>query len=112
MYYILNPFIQTEIFKQERKGEGTSDGTFNGVDYFECEANCAVFVSMDRLIQKDAAEAAKGAAVKRQSPPPQDDESIRIGEKVTVFDKDGDSIKGTVRSLKKDVIGIEVVSYM
>ena len=94
------------------RGEGTSDGTFRGVDYFECDPNCGVFVSMDKLIQKRSAETAKGAAVTKQSPQPQDDKPLRLGDKVIVFDKDGRPIKGTVRSVKKNVLGIEVVSYM
>ena len=67
---------------------------------------------MDKLVQKDAAKVAKGAAVIRQAPQPQDDKPLRLGDEVKVFDKDGNPIKGTVRSLKKKVLGIEAVSYM
>ena len=67
---------------------------------------------MDKLTQKHSAEAAKGAPVTRQSPQPQDDKPLRLGDKVIVFDKDGNPIIGTVRSVKKGVIGIEAVSYM
>ncbi|XP_065915083.1 uncharacterized protein [Dysidea avara] len=36
----------------ERRGEGTNDGSFKDVTYFECEPCCAVFVSMDQLTQR------------------------------------------------------------
>ena len=70
-----------------------------------------MFVSMDKLIEKEAAvEAARVAPVKQQSFQQQDDRPIRLGDEVIVFDKDGHPIKGVVRSVKKDVLGIEVVS--
>ena len=100
------------MFKQERRGEGTHDGTFRGVDYFECDPNCAVFVSMDKLAQKRSTKAAKVATVTKQSPQPQDDKPLRLGDKVIVYDKDGHPITGIVRSVKKNVLGIEAVSYM
>ena len=65
---------------------------------------------MDKLIEKEAVEAAKVAYVKRQSSQQQDDKPIRLGDEVTVFDKDGYPVKGVVRSVKKNVLGIEVVS--
>ena len=102
--YTYDSYGTVIIFKQERRGEGTSDGTFNGFDYFECDPNCAVFVSMDKL--------AKFTFVKSQLFLPQDDKPIRLGDEVKVFDKDGNPIKGTVRSFKKNVLGIEAVSYM
>ena len=66
---------------------------------------------MDKLTQKHTAEAAKGTAVTRQSPQPQDDKSYKIGDKVRVFDKEGHPIKGTIRSVKKNILGIAAVSY-
>ena len=82
------------------------------MDYFECEPNCAVFVSMDKLTQKSTAEAAKGISVENQSPKPENDRPIKLGYEVMVFDKYGTPIKGTVRSVKKNVLGIETVSYL
>ena len=61
---------------------------------------------MDKLTQKE-----KVAYTKKQTPQPEDDKPFRLGEQVKVFDKNGISFKGTVRSIKKDVLGIEVVSY-
>ena len=67
---------------------------------------------MDKLTRKSAVEAAKGAAVKKQLSRPEDDKPIRLGDEVKVFDKDGHPIKGIVRSVKKNVLGIEAVSYI
>ena len=94
------------------RGEGTNDGTFQDVNYFKCDPNCAVFVSMDKLFQKCTVEAAKLALVKSQLPQPQDDKPFEVGDKVKVYDKHGFPIKGIVKTIKKGVLGIEAVSYM
>lgn len=65
---------------------------------------------MDKLTQKSAVDAAKGAPVKKQLPQPKDDKPFKLGDEVTVFDKNGQPIKGIIRSVKKDVLGIEAVS--
>ena len=65
---------------------------------------------MDKLTQKSTVDAAKGAPVKKQPPQPEDDKPIRLGDEVTIFDKNGHPIKGIVRSVKKNVLGIEAVS--
>ena len=65
---------------------------------------------MDKLTQKSTVAAAKGTPVKKQPPQPEDDKPIRLGDKVTVFDKNGHPIKGIVRSIKKNILGVEVVS--
>jgi len=94
------------------RGEGTNDGTFQDVNYFECDPNCAVFVSMDKLTKKFTVVAAKLAPVKSQLPRPQDDKPFELGDKVKVFNKHGVPIKGIVKTIKKGVLGIEAVSYM
>lgn len=67
---------------------------------------------MDKLSQLSAVETAKAVPVKGQLPQSQDDKPIRLGDEVTVFDKDGHPFKGTVRTFKENVLGIETVSYM
>ena len=69
---------------------------------------------MDKLTQKSTVDAAKGAPVKKQLPQPENDKPFRIGDEVIVFDKNGNPIKGIVRSVKKNmnVLGIEAVSYI
>ena len=67
---------------------------------------------MDKLTEKEAVEAAKVAPIKRQPYQQLDDRPIRLGDEVIVFDKDDSPIKGVVRSVKKGVLGIEVVSYV
>ena len=39
-----------------------------------------------------------------------DDKPIRLGDEVIIFDKNAHPIKGIVRSIKKNVLGVEVVS--
>ena len=65
---------------------------------------------MDQLTQMCAVDAAKVTPVKRQPSQPEDDKPFRLGEEVTIFDKNGCPIKGIVRSVKKKVLGIEAVS--
>ena len=66
---------------------------------------------MDKLTQKAVAEAAKVTTVIKQLSQPEDGKPFRLGDEVAVFDKDGHPIKGIVRSVKKNVLGIEAVSY-
>ena len=65
---------------------------------------------MDKHIEKEVVEAAKVAPIKRQSYQQLDDRPIRMGDEVIVFDKDDSPIKGVMKSVKKGVLGIEVVS--
>ena len=67
---------------------------------------------MDKLTQKEAVEAAKIAPIKRQSSQQQDDKPFKLGNEVKVFDKDGHPVKGVVRSVKKNILGIEAVSHI
>ena len=66
---------------------------------------------MDKLTQKSAVDVAKVTSVIKQSSQSGDDKPFRIGDEVTVFDKNGHPINGIVRSVKKNVLGIEAVSY-
>ena len=94
---------------QERRGEGTDDGTYNGEDLFECQPNCAVFVSMDKLIQNVPVDAAVSKSPLLQS-------SFTSGDHVMVVDKNGTKAKGRVRWIGKhqemNVLGIEAVSNL
>ena len=91
---------------QERRGEGTDDGTYNGEDLFECEPNCAVYVSMDKLIQSSPVDAK----------PPLPQSSFTLGDHIMVVDKNGTKVKGKVRWIGKhqeiNVLGIEAVSNL
>ena len=40
------------------------------------------------------------------------DKPIRLGDRVEVFNKNSIPFKGTIRSMKKHVLGIEMVSYI
>ena len=65
---------------------------------------------MDKLTQKESFEAAKVAHAKRESPQPEDDKPFKVYDRVRIFNKNGIAFKGTVRSVNKDVLGIEAVS--
>ena len=72
---------------------------------------------MDKLTQKESFEAAKLVHAKKELPQPEDDKPFKVDDKpfklndrVRVFNKDGNPCKGTVRSIKKDILGIETVS--
>ena len=65
---------------------------------------------MDKISQLSSIKAPKAVPVENQPLHSQNDKPIRLGDEVMVFDKDGHPFKGTVRSFKKDVLGIETVS--
>ena len=89
---------------QERRGEGTHDGTFKEENLFECDPCCAVYVSIDKLTQQRPVD----AAVVKAEP------TFALGDKVIVVDKNGNKVKGKVRWNGKhneiEVLGIEAVS--
>ena len=65
---------------------------------------------MDKLTQKESFEAARVAHAKRELPKSEDDKPFKVDDRVRMFDKGGNPFKGTVRSIKKLVLGIETVS--
>ena len=65
---------------------------------------------MDELTRKESFEAARVAHAKRELPQPEDDKPFKVYDRVRVFDKGGNPLKGTVRSMTKHVLGIETVS--
>ena len=67
---------------------------------------------MDKLTQKESFEAAKVAHAKRESPQPKDDKPFKVDDQVRVFNKSGIAFKGTIRSIKKNILGIETVSWV
>ena len=93
---------------QERRGEGTHTGTYGDEDLFECDPDCAVYVSMDKISQYLPVD----ATVSKPQPPPQ--LIFKVDDQVIVVDKHGTKVKGKVRWIGKhekiDVIGIEAVS--
>ena len=67
---------------------------------------------MDKLTQKESFEATKVVHAKEESPQPEDDRPFKVKGRVRIFNKNGIAFKGTIRSIKKDVLGIEAVSYV
>ena len=106
---------------QERRGEGTNNGTFKGLELFKCKKDCAVFVSMDKLTEIETTGAAKvtETADPSQIPITKDGLPVRSGHVVTFFDQDNQQHMGIVRWTGYDksvcpdgtaIIGIEAVS--
>ena len=69
-------------------------------------------MSMDKLTQKKSFEATKVVHAKEESPQAEDDRPFKVDDRVRIFNKSGIAFKGIVRSIKKDVLGIETVSYV
>ena len=67
---------------------------------------------MDKLTQKESFEATKIVHAKGESPQPEDDRPFKLDDRVRIFNKSGIAFKGTVRSIKKNILGIEAVSYV
>ena len=47
LYIAFNMFFNTQ--DEQCRGNGTTDGTFQGTRYFLCEDNCGLFVGLDKL---------------------------------------------------------------
>ena len=47
MSYSQNLYFNTQ--DEQCRGNGTTDGTFQGVRYFHCQGNCGLFVGLDKL---------------------------------------------------------------
>jgi len=116
MIYVFNCAL---ILLQERRGRGTNDGTFKGLEMFKCKKDCAVFVSMDKLTTADNPVKVTKATDSLPTPTTNDGLPVRLGDFVTFFDKDNQKLMGIVRwtgndkSLCQDgtaIIGIEAVS--
>ena len=104
--------MHTYFNLQERRGEGTDTGTYGGEDLFECDPNCAVYVSMDKISQILPVDAPVVDAT--VSKPPSPPLTFKIDDQVVMVDKHGTKVKGKVRWIGKhekiDVLGIEAVS--
>lgn len=94
---------------QERRGEGTSNGTFRSVEYFRCNYNCGMFVSMDKLVNPEHKNIPSPVAV---------DAPLKLGDGVIIFDTRDKQAKGTVRWIGMNrvakpngdtLVGIEMV---
>ena len=47
--YIRSQDLYFNTQDEQCRGHGTSDGTFQGMSYFQCEGNCGLFVGLDKL---------------------------------------------------------------
>ena len=105
------------IHTKEHRGEGTQNGEFKGHKYFKCEKDCAVFVAMDKITDRDAAAAAKVTKTPDTVPKQlaRDLIPIKINDRVTFCDKYDILYKGVSKWIgtdkSSDVIlaGIEAV---
>ena len=104
---------------QEHRGEGTHNGELKKQKYFKCDKDCAVFVALDKIIDRGAAKAAKITKMPGTSAPKRlakDNLPVKINDFVTFYDKYNTCYKGVVKwigtceSSDGAVVGIEVVS--
>ncbi len=119
-------------------GKGNSDGVFGGYNYFECDQDCGLFVSLDKLAAKPPHQVPHSAIPPQQpksstlpraalpgaNPPTQGSSAdkpprFKINDCVVVYNKKNVPMHGTVRWVGRDIhsrtldtnyIGIETVS--
>ncbi|XP_020907800.1 uncharacterized protein LOC110245844 [Exaiptasia diaphana] len=115
-----------EVLSKEAIGHGTTDGTFRNQRFFECQQDCGVFVSMDKIRpvpessrspRRDASspqKSSKGSFTlkdmlpsgfrtnKRDQNFPNYSEKLSIDQKVVVFLRD-EPVRGWVRYIAETV---------
>ncbi len=113
-------------------GKGSSDGFYGGYSYFECDQDCGLFVSLDKLAakpprqvphvsipQQPKSSTLPGANPHIQGSCADKPPVFKINDRVVVYNRKNVPIHGTVRwtgrnihtrTLNTNHIGIETVS--
>ena len=116
-YILLTVLVKYIVLYQERRGVGTTDGTFKHTTYFRCDHDCGVFVAIDKLINPCADDTDLSQFAQKASR----SDSLKIGDNVIVYDDKDQPIRGTVRWIGvnkaaapsgDEIVGIETVSYL
>ncbi|XP_064393273.1 ubiquitin carboxyl-terminal hydrolase CYLD-like isoform X2 [Halichondria panicea] len=99
-------------------GKGSSDGFFGGCKYFDCDQDCGLFVSLDKLAAKPPHQVPHGSTrqqLKSSSPsgvnssthgspidkPPT--HMFKINDRVVVYNRKKEPMGGTVRWIGRDL---------
>ena len=119
---------------------GSTDGVFGGYRYFQCDENCGLFVSLEKLApEPPPSPGADYSVAKKPKNPPVDSSAntgkvsshsfdppvdqphqhFKVNDRVVVYNKKNIAVHGTVRwtgrrvqtrTLESNHIGIETVS--
>ena len=112
------------------RGRGFTNGEFRGVPYFQCEENCGMFVSLEKIsplarvgtqtgshIPIDKLQISRRVSQEIQPPLTAKDLPFKRGNRVVVHNKKGVVCRGTVKwignttgKLNFPIAGIEMVS--